>query len=218
MMAEDIASQSRRKMRKMVLSLALGGAIGFSGAVVVGEAIESGVLGAIDVSRGVALGVALLYLLMAAMVGFGVLSPKLGAKVLNVEDGQELIEQRRLLGLSAIGTLAIGGLLSVLALAAPAGPIPDTPALGIALALGGVAGVSSWIIYREMDELMHVMVQDAGACAFNALMLVGGTWVALAHLDRVAPPAPLDWLSLFFGVLLLASFWATWRRGQLAMR
>ena len=82
------------KLKKHALGIACGAFLGFFGAIGVAGAAKEGLLGTAGASVHAALGVALIYLLMALVVGAGVLSPALGARFLNVEDAQELREER----------------------------------------------------------------------------------------------------------------------------
>jgi hypothetical protein len=66
--------------------------------------------------------------------------------------------------------------------------------------------------------LMRSVSNEAGNLAFHLVLIVGGGWAMLSHLGFARAPAPLDWLTMFFGLVLLASFIATARRGMLAPR
>jgi hypothetical protein len=72
--------------------------------------------------------------------------------------------------------------------------------------------------YRLSDELMRAVNLEAGALSYGILLLVVGGWSMIAHLGFAPAPAPLDLLTLFFVVVLLASFIATGRRGMLTPR
>jgi hypothetical protein len=78
--------------------------------------------------------------------------------------------------------------------------------------------VLSVLVYRSSDELMLAVNLEAGAFSYVLLLLVVGLWAMLAHLGYVAAPAPIDLLTLFYVVVLLASFIAVGRRGMLAIR
>jgi hypothetical protein len=65
---------------------------------------------------------------------------------------------------------------------------------------------------------MRAISLEGGAVSFGLVVLVAGGWAMLAHLGYAARPAPLDLLSLFYVLLLLASFIAVGRRGMLAPR
>lgn len=208
----------RRKSRKMVLGMVLGGLAGFFGSLGLLQLIDSGALGVLDRSREIAALVGALYVICGLMVGLGLLSPKMGAQVLNVEDAEELREQAAVLRYSVFGMVALGAVLLVLAFAAPAGPIPQTSALGIVVALTGLSWFTSWRQMRLVDELVRSMSSEGTSLAFYLLFLIGGGWSIAAHLGYLTGPAPLDWITMFAGLLLLAVFWVAGRRGMLAPR
>jgi hypothetical protein len=105
--------------------------------------------------------------------------------------------------------------LLALALAAPDGPVPQAAALAVG---GGglVIGIAlSVLVYRASDELMAAVNLEAGALGYGIASLVVGLWAMLAHLGYAAAPAPLDLLTLFYVLALVASFIAVGRRGML---
>ena len=211
-------AMERRKLRKMVLGLVLGGLAGFFGSLGLLQLIDSGALGVLDRSREIAALVGALYVICGLMVGLGLLSPKMGAQVLNVEDADELREQAAVLRYSVFGMVALGAVLLVLAFAAPAGPIPQTAALAIVVALIALSWFTSWRQMRLVDELVRSMSSEGTSLAFYLLFLIGGGWSIAAHLGYLTGPAPLDWITMFAGLLLLAVFWVAGRRGMLAPR
>ena len=177
--------------------------------------IDSGLLGELDASREIAALVGLIYLLTAGAVGFGIVAPKSGAHVLNVEDAEELREMRPMLVWSCLGTFALALLLILAALAGPAMPIAPVPALAIIAVLFAFAWYASHRQRAHTDELMRAVSSDATSLAFYLVVLLGGGWSLLTHLGLVeATLAPLDWLSLFAGLLLVASFAITVKRGM----
>ena len=88
------------------------------------------------------------------------------------------------------------------------------------LGVGGlVMGTAvSVLIYRACDELMLAVNLEAGALSYGLGLMVVGGWALLAHLGYAASPAPLDLLSLFYVLVLLASFIAVGRRGMITIR
>ena len=124
-MMSEINAKPRSVQRKTILSLLVGGIAGGLASFAALTLIDSGWLGQLGTSREIAILVAVVYLVMAASVAFGALSPKLGAQFLNVEDAEELREQKsRLMG-SAVATAAFGFALVAVALAAPVGPLAE---------------------------------------------------------------------------------------------
>jgi hypothetical protein len=148
----------------------------------------------------------------------GTASPGLGARFLNVEDADELREQKRVLMWSGAAMLLWGVALLALALAAPDGPLPQTAALVIG-AGGLLAGTAlSVIVYRASDELMLAVNLEGSTISYTMALVVIGMWAILAHLGFVAAPAPLDLLTIFYVLALAASFIAVGRRGMLTIR
>lgn len=205
-------------VRKVLIPAALGGVIGFAAASGTLRLVDGEVVDGLGASAIVAVMVALFYTMMGVMVGLGAASPRLGARFLNVEDAEELREQKRVLIYSGAAVAVWGIGLFALALAAPVGPVPQ----GIALVLGAggllVGGVFSVVVYRACDELMRMAHLEAAAIAYGLVVLVVGPWSIFAHVGQVAAPAPLDLVTLFYVLVLPASFIAVGRRGMLAIR
>jgi hypothetical protein len=106
----------------------------------------------------------------------------------------------------------------VLALSGPGGFVPPTAALAAALALAAAASVLGLAQWRHMDELMRNLSTECGNVTFYLVLLFGGGWAMLAHLGFAPAAAPLDWLSMFFALLLVAAYVVTGRRGLLKPR
>jgi hypothetical protein len=213
-----IPSSGNRLIRKIIIPALVGGVVGFAASAGMMRFVDSDAVGGLDKSATIAALVGVLY----AVIGFGILigtaRPGMGARFLNVEDADELREQQRTLLHSGTAMLVWGIALAVLALAAPDGPVPQTLALGVA-ATGMAIGVGmSVLVQRECDELMRAVNLEGAAITNALLFVVLGTWAMLAHLGHVAAPAPLDLLTLFYVLLLLASFIAVGRRGMLTIR
>jgi hypothetical protein len=73
-------------------------------------------------------------------------------------------------------------------------------------------------MHRVSDELMRAVNLEAGSLSYGLVVLFGGGWAMLAHLGYSAAPVPLDWLTMFYGLVLLASFIAVGRRGMIRIR
>lgn len=206
------------KMRKLLISTGIGGVAGFLVAFTLIRTVDSGLLGAIDTSRSIAALVASLYLLCGAFVGIGLLNPRLGEKFLNVEDADELREQMTMLRYSVFTIISIGVCLFMLALAAPAGPVPVEIAVAVIAALMIACIFTSRRQMAVVDELIKSVSRESTSTAFYTLFVVGGGWAMLAHLGYVAGPAALDWVTMFAVVMLFGAFWACGRRGLLFPR
>ena len=203
------------KWRKHLMGLGLGAVLGMAGAAAGMWLIESGKLGEHDGSQVAAGAVGLVYLLTGMAVAAGAASPKLGARFLNVSDAEELHEQRKLLTLGALSMVLSALALFVLAAAGVMQPSLALAMVAVLLAPTVALGIAQW---RLMDELLRQVSSEAGNAAFYLTMLFGGGWALLAHLGFVTAAQPLDWITMFFAVALLASFAAAGSRGMLAPR
>ena len=211
-------ASDNRKRRKVIGSAVFGALAGFGVSFALLSAIDAGSLGEIDTSRALAAMVGAIHLLCGALVGAGLLNPRLGAKFLNVEDADELREQQQILFYSVLGIAAFGLALLLLAFAAPAGPIPEPVAAGAVAALMVVATIASWLQFKAMDELHTSLAIETASTAFYIVFCLGGGWSVAAHLGFAPGLAALDWLTLLGGSTLVAAFWATGRRGMLAVK
>lgn len=214
----EASAMDNRKRNKMIVSAALGAVAGFAVSFGLMRAIGGGYLGEIDTSRSLAAMMGAIYLLCAGFVGAGLLNPKLGARFLNVEDAEEIGEQSAMLRNSCFSVAAFGLSLVLLAIAAPLGPVPGPIVGGLIAVLMGLAVVASLRTFRQMDELNASLSNDTAVGAFYVLFFGAGGWSVAAHLGLVRALAPLDWLTLFGGSMLVAAFWAAGRRGLLVPR
>lgn len=218
MTSEDQTPATPRWVRKLLIPASIGAVAGFAASAGMMRYIDSAAVGGLNLSATIAALVGVLYAVIGFGIAFGTASPSLGARFLNVEDVDELREQKQVLSLSGAAMVLWGAALLALALAAPDGPVPQGAALAIGaggLLLGTVLSV---LVYRASDELMLAVNLEAGALSYGLVLLVVGGWAMLAHLGYLAAPAPLDLLSLFYVLVLLASFIAVGRRGMLQIR
>jgi len=206
------------KWKKVLFSLALGGVTGFLGAMAFLKLGDTGDLGMLGPSEEIAALVGLIYAVTGGAIGIGLILPKAGATYLNVEDAEELTEQRTMLACSALSMLALGIALIVAALAEPVGTIPPGVVVPVFATMVVTATILGMVSHRHQDELMRAMGRESGALAFYLLALIGGIWALGGHLDYAAPPAPLDWLTMIWGLMLLAAFVVVGKHGQMKMR
>ncbi|MGB3797299.1 MAG: hypothetical protein WA957_13470 [Alteraurantiacibacter sp.] len=216
---DKILDKTRKsKVRKLLTALVIGAVVGFLVSFAFMRTAQLGILGELDTSREIAGLVGLLYVATACFVGFGVINPKLGARVLNVEDGEELQEQRSMLGWSVAGMAALGFALFIAALSAPVGPIPAEIMIIGVVALLAISCFTSYRQRRYTDELMRNVSLETASTAFYFTSIFGGGWALLAHGNVVAGPLPLDWLTMFAAIMLLATYWVCGKRGLLKQR
>lgn len=210
-MTTDI--QQKPMWRRLAVPLIVGAIAGGLGAFAFLQLAEIDGGDGLGTSREIAGLVGVLYALCGVAVLLGALNPAVGAKFLNVEDADELREQSRMLVYSGVATLLIGLALGLLALSGEDGFVAAEIGAIVAVASIIAASILSIAMQRHIDELQRALSNDAVASAFYLMAFFGGGWALLAHLDYVAPPAPLDWLTMFAATLLIGAFWQTARRG-----
>lgn len=219
MMTEsDSSPPSAPWVRKLLIPAGIGAIFGFAATYGMLQYLDSDAVGGLGKSATIAALVGTLYCLIAFGMLFGVASPNIGAKFLNVQDADELREQQRVLTLSSIAMGLWGAALLALALAAPDGPVPQSIALLVGVGGLLIGTALSVVCYRASDELMLAINLEAGAISYGLTFAVIGLWSVLAHLGYVTGPQPLDLLTLFYGLVLVASFIAIGRRGMLSVK
>jgi hypothetical protein len=218
MMTEHETPHAVPWVRKLLIPALIGGVAGFAASFALLRFIDSDTVGGLGDSATIAALVGVLYCVIALGILLGTAKPGLGARFLNVEDADELREQKQVLLRSGGAMLLWGAALMALALAGPEGPLPQ----GVALAVGAggllLGSLLSLLVYRACDELMLAVNLEAGALSYGLVLLVVGMWAVLAHLGFIAAPQPLDLLTAFYVLVLVASFIAVGRRGMLAIR
>lgn len=208
----------KSKTRKMIVALVVGGVAGFFTAMGFMQLVKTGALGEFSASQEIAGLVGIIYVLTAISVGVGLVSPSLGARFLNVEDADELREQHRMLTWSAVGMVALGAALVIAAIGTPGGPLSATAVVLTVAALVALAWFAGVRQRRHTDELMASVSIAATSTAFYLMFLIGGSWSLLAHVNLVAAPMPLDWLTMFAALMLVSCFIVAGKRGMLKQR
>lgn len=211
--------------RKVAMQAVIGAIAGAGGMVAMLALIEA--QGGLDwaPSAIILLGVGFVYALMGLFVGLGTVAPRLfGARLLNVADAEEIVEERANMGASAISCLVLGAALMLLAHAVAAQEAGSAALVGPAVAfwillavLIAFTAVSVWM-WHGFDELWRQMTVDISAITGNLLLLVTIVWGGAAAVGLAAGPHPIDLVSIAFGSLLLACFAAAAWRGMMAPR
>lgn len=202
------------KWKKAAIAAAIGGATGFAAMFAVMEWGGGEELGALGGERIALAAIGLVYLLTGLFVAFGLAAPGAGAKVLNVEDAEELIEMRPQLVRSSVVFVMVGALLILLSASGPGGGVSDTLALGATGLVVLVAAVLTWQTRRDLDELWRQMSNESAAATLALLVPSLLVWGVLAHLRRL-PFTPLGVLALLAALVLAGTYVATGRRGML---
>ena len=120
---------------KLAIQLIIGAFAGMLTSVGVLFWMEGTIETGLSLSNEIAAVVGALYALIAVGVFIGAMSPALGEKYLNVEDADEIRDQRSMLLYSVVAMATFGIALILLAVAGPAGPISGETALASAVAL-----------------------------------------------------------------------------------
>lgn len=218
-MTEAIHTPKQRSVwSKWVIPMAGGGLVGFLAAYFGMDLVEAGLLGELDGSAMIALGIALIYVVTALAVGVGAISPGFGSTFLNVEDADELREMKQTLIASGIGMFTLGLALAALALGSPGGLVDPSDALIVAALLFIAGAITGFWSHQHSDELMREVGRETGTLSYYLCVSIIGGWAALAHVSVVSAPAMLDILSIFWVVALVAAFWVCGRRGMLNRR
>lgn len=159
-----------------------------------------------------------IWAIIGVFVLFGSASPKLGAKLLNVADEEDLRDQRRILMGSSAVFLLWGGSHIIIALAGSAALLPAWAGV-IAMLVALVACVVIYVRDRHLyDEFTWKLTMDASYYCFAGLWAVFSIWCTLSVAGFAAPPSPAIILVLLSGGYLLATFVAAGRAGLLSQK
>ena len=220
-MSEAGTMSSGGKGRKVLLQLVLGGIAGGVGMFAALTFLEGQSGAKVEPAQALAIGVVLVFGLMSLLVGLGVLVPGVGARTLNVEDAEELREQRSALLVGGVSFLLVALIVAALALGGSAeapGLIGSSEAALIA-AVSTLALIAWSVIHRNKgDEMMRAAAKDAATTTTSLLFLVFVIWAGAAHLGFVPMFEPLLFVAGFFALYLVAVFIAIGRRGLLVPR
>lgn len=214
----QVETPATGKRGKLIMQMVLGAISGAVGMVAVLWLLERQNLPEPSPSAIVAAGVAVIYILMGLLVGLGAMFPAAGTRLLNVQDRDDLMDQRAVLIGSGIGCGLIGVSLLLLVFAATgAGPVPPGAAFWLFAGTFVVTSLITWRQWGLYDELMRAMVQEASALFGYAVFVILALWAAAQATGLAAGPGPLDLLSLMFGGFLLATFIGVARRGMMKL-
>jgi hypothetical protein len=203
---------------KQGLRMLAGAVAGAASVVLFMEAGGKSRLDSDDPGVIVALVAGLSYAVMGLGVGVGALAPRQGAVFLNVEDADELREERPKLIPGAVGCFLIGLFLIVLALA-PVEKGSLSPAWGVAAVSSLVGLLAVAVASRNLgDELMRQVSLEASALTLYIAMAVLGAWGMLAHLALVPWLTPLSLIAGLAMLQLLVIFWVVGRKGMMKGR
>ena len=205
--------------KKTIFGALAGAAIGAGSVTLVIWLAGTEFLDAMGPSRVALAGVGLVYVIVCGFLLFGVAAPGVGAKVLNVADAEELVEERGDLVLSGLTMAAFGLVLILLALARgpdfAAGAISPAVAGGALLLFIALGAYASWHWRHRFDELNNQLGLEGSAWAFVLSWLVLTLWAAADFLGYGARLTTIDVVSVVSAMLLLGSFVAIGLRGMM---
>ena len=214
-MNENGTPTRRNPATKALVSAVVGATIGFLAVGVLVKWTKAAQLGDTNLILS---GVGAIYLLIGLIVGLGTLMPGAGARLLNVEDSDELVEQRSgLLGSSVVNVL-IGVMMIVLANSGEGGLVSPTMALATVVVTIVIAIGVTWRSWDQYDELMRQVSWEGSAIGFGLVMTTVLVWGSLT-INGLAPAFDAQiMIALVMGMMLLGTFIATGRRGMLTPR
>lgn len=210
------AATQKNPVRTMLMRMLAGAVVGAAGMGLFLTFVAKPHLELGDPSNMIAIVAGVSYLLIGLSVAVGLVAPNAGARFLNVEDSDELREERPKLQPATAVFVLTGVFLLVLAMANSATGFLS-PAISLTVAAVCMVGIiaAGWISSRHSDELTRQMGQEAASMTFQVAMLVLGGWAALAQFGYVGWMGPLALISTLAMLQLVVTFIVIGRRGML---
>ena len=218
MMSENETSPRKSAFRKLALPLGVGAFAGFVSVLAIEHLLDGALFEGLSVAAEVAVLVGAFYALMGVGVGLGTLRPAVGHKLLNVEDEEELLEQRTMLLQSCLAATLWGVALIVLALGGQGGPVAAIPALVVALVAMAAGSWFAWASYKAADELMMAVNSESTMVAYLMTVAAVGGWAMAAHVGVATALEPIAIVTALYAIGILSTFVAAGRRGMLRLR
>ena len=221
MSQSSTAAPTGSKARKVYLQMAIGAIAGAGVTFLILTMVKGSGFAMDDLSRLTALAIGIIFALMGLFVGIGVAMPGPGSRVLNVEDEEELREQRTPLWRSAVAVLLIGAMMLALALAGagdwPGVVSPQSAAMVVGVSVIGIS-ILSYVGRNDNDELMRSIAQEGSAWGMYASLAIFIVWGSMAHLGYAPWITPLGMVSALLAIMLAAIFIVCGVRGVLKPR
>ncbi len=157
-----------------------------------------------------------IYALMGVVCGLGLILPKkMAVQMLNIEDEEELDEQRRILTGSSVIMLAIGISLCLLALSGDSAIISPEIAFS-AIIISTLAAIFITVKdWKHYDELLRQMSLEATYLSFSITAMILWIWCSAAWIGWMSLPSPLIIISLISGFYIISIFIICARKGLL---
>ena len=208
-------SAQKNPIRTLLLRMFAGAVVGAAGMGLFLAFVGDPLLEMDDPAVALASIAGVIYVITGLMVWFGLTVPSAGARFLNVEDAEELREERGKLGTAVFVMLLTGAFLLILALADEIGR--EASLIASLACLAGIA-VGAWLSARRYDELMRRLGLEAASLTLQLVMLLVGAWATLAQLGYIDWLSPLAMVSALALLQLAASFIVVGRHGMLMPR
>lgn len=207
---------SSSPIRKLIMQTLVGALFGFATMFLLLNGLGKEVLRQSGPDGIAAIGVGVVYCLIGLFVGLGTMFPGPGAKLLNVDGEEDILEERHMFSWSSVAMILIGVAPIALALAAPKVALISTGAAAIIFAISLIGQiVIAYLTRNDADEFAQKMSSDSGVVFAGVLTTVFGTWAALAHLGYLPMFSGLAFVAGTLALFLLSIFWVTGRRGLL---
>lgn len=211
-----MTASTKNPTKKFLFQMLIGALVGGGATAALLAALGGTWIETSDGGTMIAVVAGISYALMGLLVGFGAIAPDAGARMLNVEDPDELREERGNIAAGAICCVLIGIFLLALALSGP--DQGREPALIVAgLSLIGLLAVAFWSRGRT-DELTQKVSTESAALAMQIGLVALAVWSGLAHLGYAGWIEPLALIASAALLQLLTMFWVAGRRGMLKPR
>jgi hypothetical protein len=207
---------TRRRMIRLVIGLAIGGAAGYA----LGGVIQSGLpnahaLGWSDIAAAI---IALSLLASAVIMGVASFSPKATGRMIDAESGraatpaQASFYRQQALVMGLAGAM-MAAPVAVVALVDPLPvPVASIVMLGIVAAFL-VQTAYNLTVWRRGDEMMRRLIAEVGSVCFWTLQGLLFLWAAAEKLNLAPALSTWDLMTILMGFYLTVSMLMAMRRG-----
>ena len=211
------AATDNKKLRTMFWRMAGGAVVGAAMSALFLILLKPQ-LSADDPATTIAIVAGISYALIGLSVAIGLVAPKAGSRFLNVEDADELREERPKLRTGALVCVLIGAFLLILALGGDDGRMSREVALWTAAAcLGGIV-IVTLLSAKNTDELTRQITLEASAATLHIALVGLAVWAMLAELGYAPWLSPLGLIAGFAMLELVAIFVVSASKGLMTPR
>ena len=211
------ATAQRNKVRVMLWRMFAGALVGGAGTGLFLAFVGGPHMDLDDPGIMLAIVAGVSYVLIGLIVALGLVAPRTGAKLLNVEDEEEIREEGPKLRSSVGACVLIGLFLLVLAMSGdgPGNILDRQTALILAAACCAGVLIVGRMSAKKNDELTRQISLEASALTLYVVLGLMAVWAALAQLGYAEWISPLTLISGLALLQLLAIFAVSARKGLL---